>query len=181
MGESRAAYRYALSFIEVAEEFKQLDSVSADIESIAALLKGSAEFRQFIRSPIIRTEKKRTVVEGLFRGKTSDVTYKFLRLLVAKNRESILPEIVSQFKHLRDERLGILEVTVRSAVKLDTVQMKGLTTHLERITKKKVRMNTIIDPSLVGGIALRYADTVWDGSVRRQLENLRRRLIEGNA
>ena len=181
MSESRAAYRYALSLLEVAEEFKQLEGASADLDNLAVLLKDSAEFRRFLRSPLIRTEKKKVVLQELFEGKTSDVTYHFLRLLVAKNREMILPEIIVQFKRLRDERLGILEVTVQSAAPLDERQKKELIAHLEGVTKKRVRMTAVIEASLIGGIALRYGDTVWDGSIRRQLDSLRRRLVGENA
>jgi len=181
MSETRAAYRYALSLLEVAEEFKALDAVGADVDHLGSVLRSSPEFRRFVRSPIIRAEKKRAVMGELFQGKMSDVTYKFLLLLVAKNRAAILPEIVAEFKRLRDERLGIMEVTVRSAVALGAGQEKDLIAHLERVTKKHVRMNASVDASLIGGLALRYGDTVWDGSVRRQLASLRQRLIEGNA
>jgi len=181
MSETRAAYRYALAFIGVADEFKQLDAVSKDIEQITNLLKGSKEFRLFIKSPVIRTEKKKSAVTEMFKGKISDATYHFISLLVAKNRESILPVILKQFNRLQDERLGIINANVRVAVPLAPEQERSMIAHIEAVTKKKVRLTTTIDPAVIGGLALRFDDTVWDGSIRHQLETLRHRFVKGIA
>ncbi|HEV8539471.1 MAG TPA: ATP synthase F1 subunit delta [Bacteroidota bacterium] len=179
MSEFRAAYRYALALLGVAEEVKKLDAVSADIASIESLVRDSREFLVFLRSPVVNSEKKKKLLKEIFQGKVSDVTLKFVALLAAKGRERLLPEIMKQFAKLRDARLGILNVKARTAVAFKPEQERELVARLEAATKKKVRLSFVIDPSLKGGFMVQHDDTVWDASVRRQLELLRERFTEG--
>ena len=181
MSEYRAAYRYALALLGVAEELKKLDAVSADISSIEDLLKGSREFLVFLKSPVINREKKKRLLTEILHGKVSDVSSKFVALLAAKGREGLLPEIIRQFVKLRDARLGVLNVTARTAVAFKPQQERALIDQIEAATKKKVRLSFVIDPSLKGGFMVQHDDTVWDASVRHQLDVLRERLAEGAA
>lgn len=179
MAESRVAYRYALAILETAEEKKTLDRVSQDFEAVEQLIKSSHEFLLFLRSPVVNTQKKKSVLSELFKKRLSELSFTFILLLTTKNRETILPEIIEQFYRLRDERLGIENVTVRSAVTLTKEQEKKLVTRLEQVTKKKVRLHESVDKRLKGGMAVQIGDTVWDGSVAHQLEILRERLMKG--
>ena len=181
MSEFRAAYRYALALIGVAEEVKKLDEVSRDLASLENLLKESREFLVFLRSPIVNREKKKRTIDQIFEGKLGDVTMKFVHLLAAKGREGLLPEIIKQFAKLRDEHLGILQVTARTAIAFKPDQERQLIAQLEAATKKKIRLTYIPDASLRGGFIVQHDDTVWDASVRRQLEVLRERFVEGTA
>jgi F-type H+-transporting ATPase subunit delta len=179
MSEFRAAYRYALSLIGVAEETGTLDEVGGDVARLGSLLKESREFRLFIKSPVVKPEKKRKILGDLFQGKLSALTLKFVLLLAAKGRERLLPDIVEQFAKLRDERLGILNVTTRTAVAFSPEQEKTLIAQIAAATKKKVRVNYVLDPALKGGFTIQLDDTVWDASVRHQLEVLRERFVSG--
>jgi F-type H+-transporting ATPase subunit delta len=181
MRESRVAYRYALAFLEVAEEQKKLDDVGKDCEFIRMLTKGSREFVMFLRSPVITTVRKEQALSEIFTGRVSDLTMKFIQLLASKDRESILPEVIHQFIKLRDERLGILNVTARSAAKFTDAQHQQLVRQLEEATKKKVNITYTLDPSLKGGFLVQHGDTVWDASVRHQLDVLKKRFVEGTA
>ena len=181
MSEFRAAYRYALALLGVAEEMKRLDDVSRDLTSIEKLTKELPEFLSFLRSPVVNSEKKKRTLTEILQGKVSDITQKFVLLLASKGREGLLPEIIRQFYKLRDERLGILHVTTRTAVAFKPEQEKQLINQLETATKKKVRLTYILDASLKGGFVVQHDDTVWDASVSRQLELLRERFVEGTA
>src|SRR6266436_3797218 len=97
MSEYRAAYRYALALLGVAEEVKKLDAVSADISSLENLTRTSREFVVFLKSPVINSEKKRRLLKETLQGKVSEVTMKFVTLLAAKGREGLLAEIIKQF------------------------------------------------------------------------------------
>ena len=175
MAETRAAYRYALALLETAEETKAIEKVSKDFENVEALIKGSHDFLLFLRSPVVNTQKKKSILTDFFKGRLSDITLKFILLLATKNRERILPEIIQQYYRLRDERMGIENVTVRSAVELTKEQEKKLIARLEQATKKKIHVRGIVDKQLKGGLAVQIGDTVWDGSVAHQLELLRER------
>jgi F-type H+-transporting ATPase subunit delta len=144
---------------------------------IEKLIASSADFVLFLKSPVIQNVRKSTIMTGLFDGKVNPLTMKFLLLMVAKERASILPEIISCFFLLKDERTGVLDVTARTATPFSKAQEEELTRRLSGATQKKIRIRWIDDPSLKGGFTVQYADTVWDASVRRQLELLREALL----
>ncbi|MBI4546983.1 MAG: ATP synthase F1 subunit delta [Ignavibacteriae bacterium] len=178
MSDIRAAYRYALAMIDVAEGRNELDEVTKDIQLLDTLAGESREFFLFLKSPVVKTEKKKRVLTDLLKGKVSDATFKFVLLLVSKNREGLLADIIQQFYRLRDERLGIINVTVRTAMRFSDKQEKQLISQLERATKKKIRLQTVVDPSGKGGFVIQFEDTVWDASVKHQLELFKKRLVE---
>ena len=176
MAETRAAHRYALALLQLAgseKSGKTVEAVNKDFATIEALLKSSHDFSLFLRSPVINSQRKRGIFTSLFKEKLSDATYRFILLLTAKKREGILPEIIRQFYVLRDEQLGIEHAMVWSAVELTNEQEKKLGSQLEHATRKKVRLSKHIDRDLKGGVTVQIGDTVWDGSVRHQLEVLR--------
>jgi F-type H+-transporting ATPase subunit delta len=181
MRESRAAHRYALALLEVAEEQKKLDDVRKDFEFIQSLMKDSREFVLFLRSPVITTMKKKHTLSEILKGRVSELVFTFVMLLATRGREGVLPEIIQQFNRLRDERLGILNVTTWSAAKFNDAQQQQLVRQLEEVTKKKVHITYELDASLKGGFLVQHEDTVWDASVRHQLEVLKKRFIEGTA
>jgi len=177
MADSRAACRYALSLLTVAEEGGRLEQVKQDLDLIGNLITTSDEFSRFLKSPVINTMKKRSVLDSILRGLVGDLTLNFVQLLAKKEREPILYAVIKEFNRLRDQRLGILRVVTRTAVPLTKTQEEELVRKLEQATKKKVHMSYVQDPSLLGGFAVQFDDTVWDASVRRQLETLRQTLL----
>jgi len=176
----RVARRYAVALLSTAEERKNVDAVSTDVSMIDGLIRGSRELHLFLLSPVITASQKAEVLKGLLESRVAKDTLTFILLLVRKGREAVLPEILEQFSALRDERLGIVNVHVRSAVQVAGTQHQSLQKELERYTKKKVRMHLTIDESLKGGLTIRIGDTVFDASVRRQLEMLHSRFLAGD-
>lgn len=179
MSHFRAASRYATAVLAIAYDLNTLDDVSKDFEYIERLIKEVREFTLFLKSPVINTEKKKRLLSELLQSKISELTFKFITLLASKDRESILPEIIQQFYRLRDERLGILNVKVRTAVQFMSDQEKQLMGQLEKALKKKIRIIYREDSSLKGGFTVQYDDTVWDASVNHQLDMLRQKFVEG--
>src|SRR5579862_2172536 len=114
MADSRAALRYARALLGTAQELKQLDAVNTDVLLIDGLLKGSREFRLFMQSPVINTQRKKSVFTEVLKGNVSELMFSFLILLASKKREMIVPEIIEQFKIQYDELRGIMNVTLRS-------------------------------------------------------------------
>ncbi len=180
MTDSRAAHRYALALIEVAEEQKALERVHQDLEFLDNLIGTSRELHLFLVSPVVNSEKKKRVLKELLAGRVTELTMHFVMMLAAKGREGLMREIIAQFSRLRDERLGILSVTARTVVKFSDAQVRHLVSQLERATRKKIRISFLTDPSLKGGFTVQHDDTVWDASVRRQLELLRDRFARGD-
>jgi F-type H+-transporting ATPase subunit delta len=179
MISTRVTRRYARALMDLAEEQKQLDRVAADLELLQRTAKESREFLLFLKSPVIKKEKKKEIFSSLFSNQLGELTLSFVSLLIDKGREDILPQIIQQFFALRDERLGIVSVDVKAATELTDEQLNEIRRRFEGITKKNVRIAFSLDKQLKGGFLARVGDTVYDGSVRHQLELLRERFQEG--
>src|SRR4030067_482013 len=122
MRNVRVARRYAQALMSAVEGAGVLEQAAADMHLIEQAVKGSREFQLFLASPIISLVRKRTVMRELFGSRVGRATMAFLELLVTKNREALLGDIVDQFAALRDEKQGIVEVHVTSAVPLTPAQ-----------------------------------------------------------
>ncbi|MGB2869063.1 MAG: ATP synthase F1 subunit delta [Bacteroidota bacterium] len=179
MSQLRVARRYAEALIETAEAEKNVDSISEDMTYLRRVARESREFALFLRSPVIAREKKQTVLSGLFEKTLHPLSIKFLLLLAEKGREGALLQIIEDFFTFRDERLGIVGVNVRAASDLSKEHLGQLEKKFAGFTKKKVRLDVSIDKTLRGGFVARVGDTMYDGSVKRQLELLRERFATG--
>lgn len=172
------ARRYAQALTEEAQSAGSLDAVDADVALLAETLDGSRELRQALTSPVVSHDKKLAVLESLFADNVSDLSLRFLRLLVDKQRDGQIPEILDAYRQLRDERTGTVEATVRTAKPLSPDEAERLKTALEARSGATVRMRIDVDPALIGGLVVRVGDVVYDRSVKHQLESLRGRLAE---
>ena len=179
MANIRIATRYAQALISAAEKQKLLDRVAADMETLERIMRDSRDFILFLRNPIIKSEKKGSLFSEIFGKTLHEVTLGFLQLLAQKGREEILPDIAGRFFALRDEKLGIVNIGIKAATELSKEQQATIQKRFEEITRKSVRLNVIVEKELKGGFLARVGDTVFDGSVKRQLELLREKFAEG--
>lgn len=169
--------RYATAWLEAAEERGVLTRVREEIDRFDELLNASAEFADFLQDRAIPPAAKQDILTRLFKGKIEDISLNFLFLLVDKYRERLFADILAACHRLLDERDGILNAEVVSAVELSDDQRAVLQTKLEGLTGKKIRMHASVNPALIAGFVVRVGDTVFDGSLRVQLQRLRRALI----
>jgi F-type H+-transporting ATPase subunit delta len=174
---SRASKRYAGALLELAAELKRVDRLAADMRFIRESIEKSHELELFFASPVIDKSKKKNVVRELFEDKTDKMTVDFLYLLIKKGREGLIGGIAVEFGILLDVMMGIVDADLKSPFQLDEKGKAEVGSVLETITKKKVRISFSLDKSLVGGFLAQIGDTVYDGSVRRQLELLKRQLL----
>jgi F-type H+-transporting ATPase subunit delta len=179
MSAYRVARRYAEAAIGLAGEQKQGERLAGDLELIQKTMRESAEMQGFLKSPVISKDKKRAVLESLFKSKVGPLAFDFLNLLVEKGREDVLDAILVEFFKMRDEELGIMTLDLRAAVELTADQQKVIAKRFEEMTRKKIRIVFSVDKQLKGGFVARVGDTVYDGSITRQLELLRKRFAEG--
>jgi len=100
----------------------------------------------------------------------------FLKLVARKKRAGLLPEIIDEFQVLLDEKRGIINVEITSAVKLSDEQSNELVKRLEVYTGKKIRASIAINESLIGGVSVKIGDTIFDGSISHQLQRFRQAL-----
>lgn len=180
MKNIRVARRYAQALMMTADSPKAIDQITADLEVIKSALDISRDLRRLITSPIVSAGKKLAVLREVFEKRIGATTMSFIELLTEKQREGILPEVIEQYKALRDTKYGIINVDVSSAVEISSQQEKNLSEKLEHYTKKKVRVRFSLDTALRGGIVVKIGDTVLDSSIKRQLELLREQFIHGH-
>jgi F-type H+-transporting ATPase subunit delta len=179
MSAYRVARRYAEAAIELAEDQKQGERLAGDLELIQKAMKESVELQSFLKSPVISKEKKRAVLSELFKARMGTLAFDFLNLLVEKGREDVLESILVEYFKMRDDQLGIITLQLRAGVDLTFDQQNTIAKRFEEMTRKKIRVVFSVDKQLKGGFVARVGDTVYDGSVSRQLELLRSRFAEG--
>jgi F-type H+-transporting ATPase subunit delta len=180
MRNIRVARRYAQAIMLVVEENgPDMDRSLADFELVGATIRGSRELRVLLRSPVVTAPRKRAILRELFSTRVGPLVAALLDLLVTKQRERLLPDIIEQYQALRDESLGVVNVRVTSASALSDPQQKELQRELEQYTRKKVRLELTRDAALKGGMVVRIGDTVLDASLTRQLQILRERFALG--
>jgi len=179
MSDLAIARRYALAISESAGEKNRADRVDEDVDLVRLSLDGSPDLERFFQSPIVSRAKKVAVIRTLFSERIDDVTLGFTLLLVEQRREGMVRRILDAYRDLRDEQQGFVSVVARSAHPIGSDEKQRLIDSVGQITGSKVRLETEVDGSLMGGIVLRVGDTVYDGSVMNKLAALRERLRTG--
>jgi len=171
------ATRYAAALAGVALEQKSADRVKSDLGAFVDAFSVSADLRNLLESPAVSREAKQSVVEKLAaRMDLAPAVRNFVYLLVDHRRTEMLREIQEAFHVELNAKLGIAEAVVTSARELSAEEKRQLTSALERRTGKKIEARFREDKSLVGGTVVRVGSTVYDGSVREQLNRLREQL-----
>src|SRR5215470_17182651 len=119
MPNPRLASRYAKSLMDLALEKGELEKVFADMQWLQQVIKGSRDFANLLRSPIIKADKKDKIVEAIIGGRVTNITSLFIRLLIAKGRENNLQEIISSFISQYKEHKNIHSVKLTTATPID--------------------------------------------------------------
>jgi F-type H+-transporting ATPase subunit delta len=179
MISSTIADRYASALVDVATGPSGMDAaqVTVQLRAFEALLAGSVELRNALGSPAVAPPRKRAVVRQLAdRLGLAKIVRNFLMVLTDHRRLVALSQVIDAFEIHLDERLGFLRAELRSARELEERQKAELADGLSRLTGKKVRARFAVEPELIGGVVARVGSTVYDGSVRGQLDTLARRL-----
>jgi F-type H+-transporting ATPase subunit delta len=179
MADSRILHRYATSLLETSLEKNNLEVVTSDIQLLVETLEQSKELNRMLHSPVVRPELKLNILKEIFSKKISKDSMDFVEFVVSKKRESLLNSIGKRFLELRDEHLGIANVFVTSATEFSNEQKNVLQGRLEKILDKKVQLNFETDLSLVGGFIAKVNDTLYDASIKHQLELLKKQFLTG--
>lgn len=174
-----ASRRYASALLSAAEEGKFLENATETLNNIKETLDNSRDLVHVLRSPLINGDKKSHILEAVFKDIADDKLMLFLKLLARKKRAGLLPQIITEFRSLLDEKNGIINIDVNSAVQLSEEQAKELVNQLATFTGKKVRAKMALREELLGGVTIKIGDTILDGSVKHQLQLLRKSLGSG--
>lgn len=176
-GDDRVAHRYARALFTAASQLGKSDRVQSDLEVLAGLWRDTPTLRKALESPLIPAERKLQVLDRAFGKDVDALTSSFLRLLVEKRREGILPAVSVGYRALADQARGMVRAQAVVASDLEAEQQQELVAGLQQRTGKQIELTVRVDPQILGGIVVRLGDTVIDGSVRGALERLRERML----
>jgi F-type H+-transporting ATPase subunit delta len=174
------ASRYAKALADaVLDPKNNADAGKAAVELTAfeRMLAESLELRNVLHTPAVSASRKRAVISRFAEGLgLSRLVRNFLYILIDHGRIGIVGDIRQAFETELDARTGVIRADIRSAASLSESQQTSVQAELSRLTGKQVRGRFSVDPSLLGGMVARIGSTVYDGSVRTQLELMRDRL-----
>ena len=175
---SVAANRYGKALMDALYPEKAANGLQ-QLQSFASLLKEQPDARRFLQNPAMAGDRRQRLMKEISDALSFDrKVANFVNILIDRNRLPILEEIIGAYRKLLDDRLGIVRAQVTAAQTLDSAQQGELAAKLEQITGKQVRMEVAVDPSLIGGVIAQVGSTIYDGSVRQQLQAFKSRLVE---
>ena len=168
---------YASSLLELGTEHKVLPDLEEEIKFVAGMVTDDRNFRNFLTSPGITKDAKREFIEKIFKGKLSDYIINFIKVLIDNDRQSAIAEIYETFTGLIDEVNNRQKVTIITSAELDSTLKSKLAAKLKDVFKKEIILKEEIDPNILGGIIIKVGDTVIDGSLAKDLRNIKMNLL----
>jgi F-type H+-transporting ATPase subunit delta len=169
---------YARAFAEaVFDGHHDPDKALREAQAVAELVAGSKELREVWETPSITAEQKRAVLDAIVaREGISQTVRNFVAVLIDHGRTNVLGPIVKQFEQELNQRLGFTEADIASAHELNPADRQTLEVQMQKLTGKKVRARYSRDESLLGGAVVKIGSTIYDGSVKGQLERIKQAL-----
>ena len=174
---SVAANRYARALMDVLYPEKA-EAGLKQLQAFADLLSDQPDAQRFLQNPALAGDRRNRMLKEIGDALSLDRRVSnFVKILTERNRLALLEEIIAEYQRLLDERLGIVRARVTAARFLDALQQRELAAKLEEITGKQIQMEIDVDPSLIGGVIAQVGSTIYDGSVRQQLQAFKTRLV----
>ncbi|OQP46606.1 ATP synthase F1 subunit delta [Niastella populi] len=181
MPNPRLAARYAKSLIDLANERNQVETVYQDMQFLQALCKDSRDFLVLLRSPIVKADKKSVIVEAVTKGRISDITAAFNRLLITKGRESNLPEIIVAFIDQYKKQKGIHTIKLTTAVPVTEEVKKQLISQIQKQTNlSNIDLKATVNADIIGGFVLEIGDTLVDASIVYDLNKIKAQFMNND-
>ena len=172
-----APLQYANALADIALEQGAAEPVLKQLRDFNAAYQESAELRNFLASPAVDREAKHGVIEKLAaRLGASKIIRNFLFIMIDNQRTTLLPQMLESLQLVLQQRQGVAEANVVSATTLTDAQKTQLQQTFEKLTGKKIQAEYSQDPALLGGAMVRIGDTIYDGSLRNRLNQMRARL-----
>ena len=171
--------QYANAFADIAIAQGAPQTAVRQLADFGEAFAASAELRNFLESPAVDTQIKHRVIEKIVAQQgASRIIRNFLFVTVDHRRAHMLPEIIAAVQEVVRQRQGLAEAEISSAVELSAAQKTELAKTLSRLTGKRIEPKYSLDPALLGGAVARVGDTIYDGSLRSRLTEMRARLSE---
>ncbi len=177
MRESRAAIRYAKAVLSLSLDLKQEDQVHEDMLLVSSTINESKELQVLLNNPVIRTKVKKSALTAVFK-KLNKISLRLIDLLIENKRLPLLSEVAKQYAILFNQHKGSQTAKVITAIPLTGKLEEQVLAKVKEIIGKKVHLENIIDPAIIGGFILRIGDKQFDASISGKINNLRRAFEE---
>ncbi|MBF4506313.1 ATP synthase F1 subunit delta [Flavobacterium sp. JLP] len=175
MASTRAAIRYAKAILDLANSKGVAEAVNNDMKSIASAIENNLELSTFIQNPTTKVEVKESALLEVF-ADVNGVTKGLFHLLFENKRFEILEAIALEYKKLFDESNGVEVAIVTTAIPMDAALEAKVLAKVSTLSDKKITIENIVDPSIIGGFILRIGDQQYNASVANRLQVLKREL-----
>lgn len=175
---SAVTSRYARAFVDVMfDERLKADKVMQELRTVSATAQSSVELQRVWEDPSIPAEQKRGVLDAIAsREGLSRQVRNFIAVLIDHGRFRLLDEVIRDIEHESDARMGFAEAEITTVRDLNDSERRTLEAQVEKLTGKKVRARYSQDSAILGGAVVKIGSTIYDGSVRGQLERIREQL-----
>ena len=178
MKNNRAlAKKYAAALLALAKETGTLEEVEQELAQIGEIVQQNPELTDFLRNQLISREAKKEVVERIFMQHLNPMVMRFLGVVIDRGRIALLPDIIDVYLELSHVERNIAEAQVRLAVDLTDEEETRLIRELTELTGKEIYLEKTIDPSILGGMIVTIGDRRIDGSLKRQLHEMKTTLL----
>jgi len=173
----KAAKRYAKALFEWSS--KDMEGVQKDMQLILDTFKAHSELNDVLKNPLVKTSKKKAIVQQIFNNHVTDYTKKLIELLAQNDRLSLLKDIAVSFDELYKKSKGIKEANVVSAVPLTDELKNSILQKIKTLTgSNHIKLTNTVDPKLIGGFVLNMDDLRYDASVSGKLAKIKSKLVE---
>ena len=177
MSVQQVARRYASALADVVLERGEAREVQEELKAWERLFQSSENLQEVFRNPTIAFDQKRAVLNKLIeRARPRPTTVNFLKVLLQNQRLTDLDAINRKFAEVLDVRGGLVAANVTTARSVPADAQQKLHATLSNLTGSKVRVSFATDPELIGGLVTRIGSTVYDGSVRNHLQQIKERM-----
>ena len=172
MKNNREVKKYAGAVFAVADKSGQLSEVSLHLNSLLRVYKTSPELRLFLQSRRISLENKSKILRVVLKDVLSEFGFELIFQLLHDGRVQLLEEIIKRVQFLIDSKSGAMKITVSTTSPLNDNELDDLVSGIEKKLEKKIEMETIVDPDILGGVKFRIGNTIIDGSIATRLQKL---------
>ncbi|MBP7584437.1 MAG: F0F1 ATP synthase subunit delta [Spirochaetes bacterium] len=177
MAVNEVARVYAGALLEIGKENKVLQQIEEELGAFKQILREDADFRLYCKTPGISNDSKKILIDKVFQGKFSDVIVNFLKVLVDNGRFTDLDSIHDTFLEMLDVENSRLRVTITGSAKLEDSILANVKSALAKKFNKEIIIEEKVDASILGGVIIRVGDVIIDGSLVKDLNNIRRNLL----
>ena len=175
MKSTKSAIRYAKAILELSIENSNLNEVSSDMKRIVESSNETKDFKVFLNSPVIKSDKKIEILKVLFVG-FEKLTSSFIDLITKNKREYLLVEIAEAYLYLLKKHQQIVPVSIKSARKLEKETLDQILNKMKSHVEGDFEVTEEVDESLIGGFIVRMDDKQIDASVLTQLNRMKQEL-----